>query len=159
VGSNLNIVRKVFRTRVPIACAALTALLGLPAAPADAVVIFAGTCATTAHMEGPRLVLDGTCIYAPSVTGSLHAWGDLAPILPLPLCGMGVYQSDPFSVSTTVFGMGPLQVVNSGTLELSFVSHNAQMIFAGELVPSGLSGTCPSQWTGVLVIEDPALEG
>lgn len=149
--------RNLFRTRVPIAFAVLTALLGVPAAPADATVVFAGACPTTARIDGTRLILDAGCILVPHVTASLHAEGALTPVLPLGPCMTGVYRSDGYMVWTAANESGTLHAINTGTLELFFVSTNMRMTFLGELVPTAMNGTCPSGWTGVLVIEDPAL--
>lgn len=152
--------RKLFRTRVPIACAALTALLGLPAAPANAATLFAGTCVTTARLNGNMLELDANnlCVYVPHLVSSLHSEGFIAPVLPLGVCSTGVWLGLNYPVTAwQVTRPGQLNVINSGTLQLAFISNDKQMAFAGELAPAPGSGTCPNVWTGVLVIEDPEL--
>lgn len=149
--------RKLFRTRVAAACAVLLALLGLPAAPADALTMFAGTCAVNARLDGNILIVDGSCVYVPTVSGTIAFDGGLQPVLPLGVCSTGIYQTS-VEVDTTADETGQLQAVNTGSLELFFISNNQKMIFLGELLPTAVSGVCPNRWSGVLVIEDPSLD-
>lgn len=130
----------------------------LPAKPANATVAYAGSCVTTATLSGGNLILTGSsCVYVPNITGGLSGTGAVVPSASLGMCNIGALTSEFYTVTAASTSTGTLNVLNTGNLTIEFLSSDLKLSLVGELAPVPPS-TCPTSWTGVLVVEDPSVD-